>query len=168
MPSQDETLLPRLVSLVHYFWERLFSVETSPLWLKHMYPVLSAFTWRPISTAARSRLYARDSPRARAFLMILPQAMSKIREKENSEFTPTKLRLSIDLVKNSARGDGLGKHTHSPVGWDYRIHILCTCRGVRRPNQFLGYDTKSDGEDRGIPIAPRFTLTRSGSTNLLV
>ena len=38
-----------------------FNQEMSPHWWKHMYSVLSALTWRPMSPAARSRLYSRDS-----------------------------------------------------------------------------------------------------------
>ena len=33
----------------------------TPFWLKHMYSVLSAFTWRPMPLAACSRLCSRDS-----------------------------------------------------------------------------------------------------------
>ena len=41
--------------------EHPFSVEMLPLWLKHMYSILSAFTWRPMQTAAHSRLCNRVS-----------------------------------------------------------------------------------------------------------
>ena len=44
--SVDEMLLPRYVNL--YFKEPPASAEMSPFWLKHMYFVLSAFTWRPM------------------------------------------------------------------------------------------------------------------------
>ena len=65
-----------------------------------------------------------------------------------------------------------------PVGWGCRIHRLLLCRGVRPlPNECPGYDTKqSDGEvpavlelwemrsTPSLPITPRSTLARSGST----
>ena len=65
-----------------------------------------------------------------------------------------------------------------PVGCDCRIHRLLLCRGVRpSPNKCPEYDTKqSDGEVPAmlelwgnaeypfIAIAPRSTLSRSGST----
>ena len=36
-------------------------MEMSILWLKYMYSVLSAFTWKSMPPAAHSRLYSRDS-----------------------------------------------------------------------------------------------------------
>ena len=58
----DEILLPRYVNLITSFKEAPFSVEMSPFWfwLKPMYPVLSALTWRPIPLAAFSRLCSWD------------------------------------------------------------------------------------------------------------
>ena len=56
--SIDEALLSRwtcpLIS-------EKFSVEMSPFWLKHIYFILSAFTWRSMPPAACSRLCSRDS-----------------------------------------------------------------------------------------------------------
>ena len=46
--SVDEMLLPRLSNLFFSFREPPFRVEMSPLCLKHIYSVLSAFTWRPM------------------------------------------------------------------------------------------------------------------------
>ena len=63
----DETLLPREVNLSTIFRELPFSAEMSPLWLKHMYSVLFALTWRPMHAAARSRLCSRVSTWAGAF-----------------------------------------------------------------------------------------------------
>ena len=54
--SVDETLLPRWVNLSSSFRELPSSVEMSPVWLKHMYSVLCALTWRPMPAAARSKL----------------------------------------------------------------------------------------------------------------
>ena len=59
--SVDETLLPRYVNLSTSVRESPFSVVMSFLWLKLMYAVLSAFTWRPMPSAAHSRLCSRDS-----------------------------------------------------------------------------------------------------------
>ena len=61
--SVDETLLPRYVNLFTNFREPPFSVKISPFFfcLKHMYSVLSAFTWRSMPSAACSRLCSRDS-----------------------------------------------------------------------------------------------------------
>ena len=56
--SVDETLLPMAVNLSR---GSLFSVEMSPLWLKHTYSVLSALTRRHMPPTARSRLCNRDS-----------------------------------------------------------------------------------------------------------
>ena len=50
--SIDETLLPQLVNLSSSFRGPPFSVEMSPLWLKHMYSVLSTLTWWPMPPAA--------------------------------------------------------------------------------------------------------------------
>ena len=47
----DEMLLSRYVNLSTNFRELPIRVEMSP-WLKHMYSVLSAFTWRPMPPAA--------------------------------------------------------------------------------------------------------------------
>ena len=53
--------LSRLIR--HCFWSWWtcppVSVEMLPLWLKHMYFVLSALTWRPMPSVARSRLCSR-------------------------------------------------------------------------------------------------------------
>ena len=65
--SVDETLLPRWVNLFTSFWEPPFSVEISPLWLKHIYSILSAFTWRPMLPVACSRLCSGDSALAGVF-----------------------------------------------------------------------------------------------------
>ena len=54
--SVDKTLLPRQLNLSTSFTELSFSVEMSPLWLKHMCSVLSALTWRPMAAATHSRL----------------------------------------------------------------------------------------------------------------
>ena len=42
--------LPRAMndSATWWWWWWPFSVETSPLWLKHLYSVLSALTWKPM------------------------------------------------------------------------------------------------------------------------
>ena len=53
--SVDEMLLPRYVILSTDFREPQFSMEMSPFWLKYMYSVLSAFTWRPMPPAACSK-----------------------------------------------------------------------------------------------------------------
>ena len=45
-----------LVSENHHF-----SVEMPPFWLKYMYSILSAFTWRPMPPAVCSRLGSRNS-----------------------------------------------------------------------------------------------------------
>ena len=58
--SVDEMLLPKYVSLSTNFKETPFSVERYPFLLKHMYSVLSAFTWRPMPLAACSRLCSKD------------------------------------------------------------------------------------------------------------
>ena len=52
--SVDETLLPRKVNLSTSFRELPFSADISPLWLKYIYSVLSALTWRPMPPAALS------------------------------------------------------------------------------------------------------------------
>ena len=44
--SVDETLLPKKVNLSTRFRDLPFSVELSPLWMKHMYSVL--FVLNPI------------------------------------------------------------------------------------------------------------------------
>ena len=54
--SVDETLLPREVNLSTSFREVPSSVEMSPAWLKHIYSVLCALTWRPMPVEARSKL----------------------------------------------------------------------------------------------------------------
>ena len=54
--SFDETLLPWKVKLSTNFRELPPAVEMSPVWLKHMYSVSCALTWRPMPAAARSRL----------------------------------------------------------------------------------------------------------------
>ena len=50
--SVDEILLPRHMNSFTNFKEPPFRVELSPSWLKHLYSVLSDFTWRPICSAA--------------------------------------------------------------------------------------------------------------------
>ena len=59
--SLNETLLPRYVNLSTNFRELPFKEEMASFWLKHMYTVLSAFTWRPITSAACSGLCSWDS-----------------------------------------------------------------------------------------------------------
>ena len=65
--SVHETLLPRQVNLFSSFRAPQFSVEMSPFLLKHIYFVLSAFTWRPMLSAACSRLCSRDSAKVDVF-----------------------------------------------------------------------------------------------------
>ena len=59
--SFDESLLPKLVNLSTSFRELPFSEEILPLWLKHMYSLLSALTWRPMLAAAHFRPCSRLS-----------------------------------------------------------------------------------------------------------
>ena len=59
--SVHMTLPPMYVNLSTSFRELSFSVPMSPLWAKHMYSILSTFTWRPMPPAACSRLCRRDS-----------------------------------------------------------------------------------------------------------
>ena len=59
--SVDEALLLRCVNLFTNFKEPPFRVKMCPSWLKHMYSVLSAFTWRPMPPAACVRLCSKDS-----------------------------------------------------------------------------------------------------------
>ena len=59
--AADETLLPRSVNLSTSFKGLPFSMEMLPLWLKHMYSVLSVLTWRSMPAAARFRRCSRDS-----------------------------------------------------------------------------------------------------------
>ena len=54
--SVDETLLPRYVNSSTSFREVPSSVEMWPAWLKHIYSVLCALTWKPMPAAARSKL----------------------------------------------------------------------------------------------------------------
>ena len=56
----DEVLLPRLVNLSTSFSEAPFSMEILSFWLKRIFFILSAFTWRPMSPDAHSRLCSRD------------------------------------------------------------------------------------------------------------
>ena len=63
----DETLLPRSVNFSTIFRELPFSVEMSPVWLKHMYSVLCALTCKPMPAATRCRLWSRVSAWAGAF-----------------------------------------------------------------------------------------------------
>ena len=49
------------MNLLTSFRELPFGVEMSPVWLKHIYSVLCALTWRPMPAAARSRLCSRVS-----------------------------------------------------------------------------------------------------------
>ena len=51
--SVDKTLLPRKVNSSISFRELPFSVEMSPLSLKHVYSVLSALTWKSMPAAAQ-------------------------------------------------------------------------------------------------------------------
>ena len=59
--SGDEMLLLRYVNLSICFRDPPFSMEMSPLgfWLKHMYSILTALTWRPVPPVAFSRLNSR-------------------------------------------------------------------------------------------------------------
>ena len=50
--SVDETLLPKYVNLSTSFREVPSSVEMWPAWLKHIYSVFCALTWRPMPAAA--------------------------------------------------------------------------------------------------------------------
>ena len=59
--SVDEMLFLRYANLSTSFREPPLSVEMFPFLLKHIYSVLSAFTWRPMLPAACSRLCSRDS-----------------------------------------------------------------------------------------------------------
>ena len=59
--SVDETQLPNKSNLSASFREPPFSVEVSPFWLKHMYSVLSAFTYRPMPSASCYRRCRRNS-----------------------------------------------------------------------------------------------------------
>ena len=54
--SVDEKLLPGRLNLSTSFREVPSSVEMSPVWLKHMYSVLCALTWRRMPVAAHSKL----------------------------------------------------------------------------------------------------------------
>ena len=65
--SVDETVLPRSVNLSTSFRELPFSVEISPVYLKHICSVLCALTWSPMPAAARSRLHSWVSAWASAF-----------------------------------------------------------------------------------------------------
>ena len=42
-------------------------------------------------------------------------ARQLVKEKENSEFKPVKLRLKIDLVSSPAWAKGLGKYDYTPI-----------------------------------------------------
>ena len=64
--SVDETLLPRSVNLSTSFRELPFSVEVASL-IKHMYSVLYALTWRPMSAASHFRICSRVSAWASVF-----------------------------------------------------------------------------------------------------
>ena len=68
--SVEETLLPRKVNFSTSFRELLFSVEMSPVWLKHIYSILCALTWKPMPAAARSKLCSRVSAWVSAFASI--------------------------------------------------------------------------------------------------
>ena len=46
-----ETLLPKYVKLSTDFREPPLTMEMSPFWSKHMYSVLSAFSWKPMPPA---------------------------------------------------------------------------------------------------------------------
>ena len=59
--SADASLLPRYMKLFTSFREPPVCVEMCPFWSKHMYSVLSAFTWIQIPPASCSKLYSRDS-----------------------------------------------------------------------------------------------------------
>ena len=54
--SVDETLLPNYVNLSTSYREVRSSVEMWPAWLKHIYSVLCALTWRLMPVAIRSKL----------------------------------------------------------------------------------------------------------------
>ena len=58
--SVDETLHVRYINLSSDFSKPSYRVEMS-LWFKHIYSVLSVFTWRPMSPATCSRLWSMDS-----------------------------------------------------------------------------------------------------------
>ena len=59
--SVKEMLLPKYVKLSSNIREMPFSVDMSLSWLKRMYSVLSAFTWKPRPPAACFRLFSWDS-----------------------------------------------------------------------------------------------------------
>ena len=65
--SVDEMLLRRLVKLTTSFREVPFSVEMLPRWLKDLFSVLTALTWRPTPAAPHSRLSSRVSALAGEF-----------------------------------------------------------------------------------------------------
>ena len=59
--SVDEILLLKYMNLSTIFRKSPLSMKMSLFWLKHMYSILSAFTWRPMPPAACSRLCNRDN-----------------------------------------------------------------------------------------------------------
>ena len=65
--SIEQTLFRRCVNLSIILGEPTFSAEKSPLWLKHMYFILSTFIWKLMSPAAYSRWCSRDSAWASVF-----------------------------------------------------------------------------------------------------
>ena len=65
--SADETLLPSYMNFSTNFRGQSFRLEMAPSRLKHMHSILFAFIWRPVSSAACSRLCSRDSAWVCAF-----------------------------------------------------------------------------------------------------
>ena len=65
--SVDKMLLPRYVNESSNFREQPFRVEMSLSWLKHIYSILPAFTWRPMPPVVCSRLCGRDSAHTGVF-----------------------------------------------------------------------------------------------------
>ena len=59
--SVDEMLVPRYENLTTNFRGLPLTVKMAPFYLKHIYSVLFAFMYRPMSPAAYFRLYRRDS-----------------------------------------------------------------------------------------------------------
>ena len=59
--SVDKMLLPKYVKLSTNFRGLPFKVEIASSQLIHMYSILFAFTWRPMSPVTQSRLCRRNS-----------------------------------------------------------------------------------------------------------
>ena len=68
--SVDEILLLRYVNLSTNFRDLPFRVEMAPFHLKYMNSALLAFTWRPMLSAAYSRLCSWDSAWSGVFARI--------------------------------------------------------------------------------------------------